>query len=61
MLFLVLEILRDKQVKMVGLNIPVIPVEHQYIVTEPHPEIKKEKKKVYQKWEYLEIVMVAGT
>ena len=25
---------------MVGLNVPVIPVEHQYIVTEPHPEIK---------------------
>ncbi len=24
---------------MVGLNVPVIPVEHQYIVTEPHPEI----------------------
>jgi dimethylglycine dehydrogenase len=24
---------------MVGLDIPVIPVEHQYIVTEPHPEI----------------------
>jgi dimethylglycine dehydrogenase len=24
---------------MVGLEIPVIPVEHQYIVTEPHPEI----------------------
>ena len=25
--------------KMIGLNIPVIPVEHQYIVTEPHPKI----------------------
>src|SRR4051794_36207930 len=24
---------------MVGLDIPVIPVEHQYIVTEPHPAI----------------------
>ena len=24
---------------MVGLDIPVMPVEHQYIVTEPHPEI----------------------
>jgi dimethylglycine dehydrogenase len=24
--------------KMVGLDIPVIPVEHQYIVTEPHPD-----------------------
>ncbi len=29
---------------MVGLNIPVIPVEHQYIVTESHPEIVKRKK-----------------
>ena len=29
--------------KMVGLDIPVIPVEHQYIVTEPHPEIVKRK------------------
>ena len=29
---------------MVGLDIPVIPVEHQYIVTEPHPEIQKRKK-----------------
>ncbi len=27
--------------KMVGLDIPVIPVEHQYIVTEAHPEIKQ--------------------
>ena len=26
---------------MVGLDIPVIPVEHQYIVTEAHPEILK--------------------
>jgi len=26
--------------RMVGLNVPVIPVEHQYIVTEAHPEIK---------------------
>ncbi len=25
---------------MVGLEIPVIPVEHQFIVTEPHPEIQ---------------------
>jgi dimethylglycine dehydrogenase len=25
--------------RMVGLDIPVIPVQHQYIVTEPHPEI----------------------
>ncbi len=29
---------------MVGLNVPVIPVEHQYIVTEPHPEIVERKK-----------------
>jgi len=29
---------------MVGLDIPVIPVEHQYIVTESHPEIVKRKK-----------------
>lgn len=26
--------------QMVGLDIPVIPVEHQFIVTEPHPEIQ---------------------
>ena len=30
--------------EMVGLDIPVIPVEHQYIVTEPHPKIVKRKK-----------------
>ncbi len=29
--------------RMVGLDIPVIPVEHQYIVTEPHHEIQKRK------------------
>ncbi|MDE0840618.1 MAG: FAD-dependent oxidoreductase [Porticoccaceae bacterium] len=28
---------------MVGLDIPVIPVEHQYIVTEPHPEVLRRK------------------
>ena len=28
---------------MVGLEIPVIPVEHQYIVTDDHPEILKRK------------------
>ncbi len=28
---------------MVGLDIPVIPVEHQFIVTEPHPELQKRK------------------
>ena len=29
---------------MVGLDIPVIPVEHQYIVTEPHPAIQERKR-----------------
>jgi dimethylglycine dehydrogenase len=29
--------------EMVGLDIPVIPVEHQYIVTEPHPDLVKRK------------------
>jgi dimethylglycine dehydrogenase len=28
---------------MVGLDVPVMPVEHQYIVTEPHPEIVKRR------------------
>ena len=28
---------------MAGLDVPVIPVEHQYIVTEPHPEIQARK------------------
>jgi dimethylglycine dehydrogenase len=30
--------------RMVGLDIPVIPVEHQFIVTEPHPEIVARRK-----------------
>src|SRR3712207_3019226 len=30
--------------KMLGLDIPVIPVDHQYIVTEPHPEILARQK-----------------
>jgi dimethylglycine dehydrogenase len=30
--------------EMVGLDIPVIPVEHQYIVTEPHPELVRRRK-----------------
>ena len=30
---------------MVGLDIPVIPVEHQYIVTEPHPAIQERQAK----------------
>jgi dimethylglycine dehydrogenase len=29
--------------RMVGINVPVIPVEHQYIVTEAHPAILKRK------------------
>jgi dimethylglycine dehydrogenase len=28
---------------MVGINVPVMPVQHQYIVTEAHPEIVKRK------------------
>ena len=28
---------------MVGLDVPVIPVEHQYIVTEPHPATQRHK------------------
>jgi dimethylglycine dehydrogenase len=31
--------------EMVGLDVPVIPVEHQYIVTEPHPAIVERKSK----------------
>ncbi len=27
--------------QMVGLDVPVIPVEHQYIVTEPHPAVRE--------------------
>ena len=30
--------------EMVGLDIPVMPVEHQFIVTEPHPEILERKR-----------------
>ena len=30
--------------EMVGLDIPVIPVEHQYIVTEPHPDLQQRKR-----------------
>ena len=29
---------------MVGLDVPVIPVEHQFIVTEPHPALQERKK-----------------
>ena len=34
----------EKTGEMVGLDIPVMPVEHQYIVTDPHPEILERKK-----------------
>ena len=30
--------------QMVGLDVPVIPVEHQYIVTEPHPALQQRKR-----------------
>ncbi|MEM7300859.1 MAG: FAD-dependent oxidoreductase [Pseudomonadota bacterium] len=30
--------------EMVGLDVPAIPVEHQYIVTEPHPDIIERQK-----------------
>ena len=30
---------------MVGLDVPVMPVEHQYIVTEPHPSLVERRKK----------------
>ena len=29
---------------MVGLDVPVLPVQHQYIVTEPHPEIQARRR-----------------
>jgi len=29
--------------EMIGLDIPVIPVEHQYLVTEPHPELQRRR------------------
>jgi dimethylglycine dehydrogenase len=29
--------------EMVGLDVPVIPVEHQYLVTEPHPALQQRK------------------
>ncbi len=29
---------------MVGLDVPVMPVEHQYIVTEPHPALRQRKR-----------------
>ena len=31
--------------RMLGLDVPVIPVEHQYIVTEPHPAIVERQRK----------------
>ncbi len=35
----------QKTGRMVGINVPVIAVQHQYIVTEPHPEILARKAK----------------
>ena len=29
--------------EMIGLDIPVIPVEHQYLVTEPHPQLQQRR------------------
>ena len=29
--------------EMIGIDIPVIPVEHQYLVTEPHPELQRRR------------------
>jgi len=29
--------------EMVGLDVPVMPVEHQFIVTEPHPELERRR------------------
>jgi dimethylglycine dehydrogenase len=43
MLSLVRGLLPRKTGEMVGLDIPVVPVEHQYIVTESHPEILKRR------------------
>jgi len=30
--------------EMIGLDIPVIPVEHQYLVTEPHPQLQQRRR-----------------
>ena len=49
-LFLTAETFARQTGEMVGLNIPVIPVEHQYIVTEPHPEIQEKKKEGSPRW-----------
>ena len=38
--------------EMVGLDIPVIPVEHQYIVRSHIQRFKKEKKRAFQRWEF---------
>ena len=40
--------------EMVGLDIPVIPVEHQYIVTEAHPKILERQKEALPEMGYLE-------
>jgi dimethylglycine dehydrogenase len=31
--------------EMVGLDVPVLPVEHQYLVTEPHPAIEERRRR----------------
>ena len=46
--------------QMVGLNIPVIPVEHQYIVTEAHPDIKARQAEGHRKWVCFATLMANG-
>ena len=45
---------------MVGLNVPVIPVEHQYIVTEPHEAIQERHAKGLPEMGVLRILTGAG-
>ena len=35
---------------MVGLDVPVLPVEHQYIVTEPHPAVVARRRPACPRW-----------
>ena len=60
MLFHVVEILQGKLVKWLGLEVPVIPVEHQYIVTDDHPEILKRKEQGLPEMGVLETLIVHG-
>ena len=46
--------------KMVGIEIPVIPVEHQYIEQNHIQKFRNVKNKVYLKWVFLEIQIVLG-